>query len=415
MPSETDIILGLQMGMFHALDAINGSNDPAATISYQFEDTLPSDDISGLSGWRAWTGAEKAAVDAALALVETFLNVDFVEVTGNADPDLNFGMVSLPGSTAGFGGVSIGYSGTTLTTYDAFAAFDNTLDITANTNLILHELGHALGLDHSFEGVPLAAAFENNHYTVMSYSADPESGQYNDAMMVFDVLALQAIWGTAGYNTADTTYTGPRTDNVDTIWDTGGTDTFDAAARSNAVVLNLRDGAYSTFGAFEDVAIAFGVTIENAIGGTGDDKLLGNAAANDLSGNRGEDLLKGRNGRDMLDGGNGADVLRGGAGRDVLRGGGGADTLIGGRGIDKLWGEAGADTFCFKIGADKDVIRDFESGVDSLEIAGMGTRGEVLATAQEANDRVTFDFGGGDLLVVRDMTLDALVDDLTVI
>lgn len=415
MPSEANIIEALQMGMFQAVDAINTGDAPAITITYQFEDAVPTDDISGLTGWRAWTASEKAAVDAALALVETLVNVDFVEVSGNADPDLNLGMVSLSGLTAGYGGTQLWYSGTTITAYDAFAAFDKTLDLSDNANLILHELGHALGLDHPFEGVPLAPAFDNNHYTVMSYTADPESGQFNDAMMLYDVLTLQAIWGAAAYNTGDTAYTGPRTANVDTIWDTGGIDTFDASTRSNEVVLDLREGAFSTFGTFEDVAIAFGVTIENAVGGSRGDKLLGNAAANALSGRSGGDVLKGGSGRDTLDGGNGADTMRGGPGRDVLRGGDGRDTLWGGRGVDKLWGEAGADTFCFRSGADKDVIRDFDSGVDSLEIVGLGTREEVLATAHEGNDRVTFDFGGGDVLVVRNMTLDALESDLTVI
>jgi len=425
MPSQSEIIEALQFDYFHAANPINGTGDPAFTITYQFETDAPADDWSGLSGWASWTNPEKDAVRAALAHIESFLNIDFVEIEGQVDADLSLGLTTMGAGTAGLGGASLAtYSDGSLYDYDAFAAFNKTLDLTDNLNLILHELGHALGLDHPFEGVALAAAYDTNHYTVMSYTPDPESGENNDAMMLFDVYALQDIWGAADYNTGDDTYTGSRTDNVDTVWDTGGTDTFDASARTNAVRLDLRDGAFSTFGSFEDVAIAYGVTIENAVGGAGDDTLIGNEQANDLSGNGGSDVLKGNTGKDTLDGGggkdrlkggSGTDTLAGGGGKDKLYGGGGTDTLEGGSGTDRLWGDGGEDTFRFLTGADKDVVRDFESGLDSLEIIGLGTLAEVLAAATEVNGHVFFDFGNGDILVVKNMTLDALESDVSVI
>ncbi|HCQ63826.1 MAG TPA: hypothetical protein DIU07_01010, partial [Rhodobacteraceae bacterium] len=77
MPSQSEIIEALQMEHFYLADAINGTGDPAFTITYQFEDSVPDDDFSGLTGWSAWTNAEKDAVLAALTHIETFLNVDF--------------------------------------------------------------------------------------------------------------------------------------------------------------------------------------------------------------------------------------------------------------------------------------------------------------------------------------------------
>jgi Ca2+-binding RTX toxin-like protein len=47
--------------------------------------------------------------------------------------------------------------------------------------------------------------------------------------------------------------------------------------------------------------------IENAKGGSGADRLLGNEAANNLSGGGGNDLLYGYGGKDVLTGGSGAD------------------------------------------------------------------------------------------------------------
>ena len=431
MPSQSQIIEAMQFDMMFALDPINGTGAPRYQITYQFEASAPSD-VTGYSGWSAWSTAEKDALRDAIAHIETFLNVDFVEVTGQADADLALGLVSLPGSTAGMGGLGISMSGNTITRYDGFVVFDKTLDLTTNTNLILHELGHALGLDHTFEGVPLPVAYDNNHYSVMSYTGDPISGGYNDAMMLYDLLALQDIWGAADYNTGNSTYTGPRTDTVDVIWDTGGKDTFDASARTNAVTLDLRAGEFSTFGAYEDVAIAYGVRIENATGGSGDDTLVGNGATNVLNGKGGADTIKGGRGGDELYGGASSDTLKGGGGKDTLKGGsggdtlagggskddvyggGGRDTLEGGSGSDNLWGQAGADTFRFLAGADRDIVRDFTDDVDTLLIVGMGNKAQVLAAADEAKGHVTFDFGGGDVLVVKNMTLDALENDLSV-
>ena len=40
---------------------------------------------------------------------------------------------------------------------------------------LLHEIGHALGLKHPFEGAALPAAFNNTRYTVMAYSEFTDS------------------------------------------------------------------------------------------------------------------------------------------------------------------------------------------------------------------------------------------------
>lgn len=62
--------------------------------------------------------------------------------------------------------------------------------------------------------------------------------------------------------------------------------------------------------AHDNFSIAYGVTIENAIGGSARDLLWGNAVAN---------VLKGMGGNDVLNGFEGADQLYGGAGNDTFQ------------------------------------------------------------------------------------------------
>ncbi|MFU8882429.1 MAG: hypothetical protein ACNA7Q_08685, partial [Rhodobacterales bacterium] len=100
----------------------------------------------------------------------------------------------------------------------------------------------------------------------------------------------------------------------------------------------------------------------------------------DLTSWRGVDRVNGYTGNDTLDasqttapiflfGADGDDLLLGGAGDDTLSGGAGDDTLIGGAGNDWLVGGEGADQFVFRSGFGRDVIADFEPGIDVINFA----------------------------------------------
>ncbi|UOA29062.1 DUF4214 domain-containing protein [Pseudosulfitobacter sp. DSM 107133] len=69
---------------------------------------------------------------------------------------------------------------------------------------------------------------------------------------------------------------------------------------------------------------------------------------------------------------NGDDILQGNGADNVLDGRGGDDILTDGRGADRLTGGEGADTFIFRADGSRDIITDFQLGVDTIDLSGMG-------------------------------------------
>jgi Ca2+-binding RTX toxin-like protein len=286
----------------------------------------------------------------------------------------------------------------------------------------------------------------NHRYSIMSYNQGKGQGDVKPSTpMLYDIAAIQDTYG-ANLNTRsgnDNYKWNPDTPFMMTIWDTGGIDTIDASdqkqwginnyedqnksqgriaplteisleeriqltgdSQSNpnsrsGVEIYLQDGKFSSIGAtkFEysnaptkivkagyNVAIAFGVTIENAIGSDYNDQIVGNEVANNLQGGKGNDTLKGGEGNDTLEGGEGNDTLNGGEGNDTLNGGEGNDTLEGGEGNDTLKGGEGNDTL--DGGEGNDTLNGGE-GNDTLE----GGEGNDTLEGGEGND--TLDGGAG--------------------
>ncbi|QLF94319.1 retention module-containing protein [Pseudomonas sp. ABC1] len=94
---------------------------------------------------------------------------------------------------------------------------------------------------------------------------------------------------------------------------------------------------------------------------------------NNLIGGAGNDVLTGGDGDDILRGGAGDDTLIGGAGNDILIGGDGDDILIGGSGDNILTGGSGADTFKWLAGdTGNDRITDFDASEgDTIDLSGL--------------------------------------------
>lgn len=151
-------------------------------------------------------------------------------------------------------------------------------------------------------------------------------------------------------------------------------------------------------------------------GGLGDDRLWGGKGADLLDGGQGNDVLLGGEDADKLYGQNGNDLLRGDQGNDLLRGGVGMDTLVGGAGTDTLIGEDDPDTFVFDniahmgLGATRDVIRDFVSNFDEIDLRGSGAKGLITGPFSGVAGQMKFVTNGVNGTLRIDVDGDRVVD-----
>jgi Ca2+-binding RTX toxin-like protein len=369
------------------------------------------------AGSYALTEANKAAIRSALQAWGEVANLGLTEVSDSVSVagDLRFGFtaVDAPGAAAW---AYLPYP-------NAIAGdvwFENSIAGTMAANqspgswaylTMMHEIGHALGLKHPHDGGwTLPASTDQYAYTVMSYKAG--EGGYPETPMLLDIAAIQHLYGAnMSTRSGNTVYSWSAGERIyETIWDGGGIDTIDWSNQSSAARIDLNAGAWSQPGSGR-FAIAYGVVIENAKGGRGNDTLIGNGSDNTLNGGAGNDRLLGGAGNDVFIVSAGSDTIDGGAGFDTvdytgqaralvvsagsfanvealigerfadritgnasanrLDGRAGNDTLAGGLGSDTLIGGAGSDSFDFLSapgGANGDRITDFASRSDKIRL-----------------------------------------------
>ena len=266
----------------------------------------------------------------------------------------------------------------------------------------IHEIGHALGLDHGGEyngtgNYTTQRMFDIDtwQYSVMSYfdqtnyTANKASYLFLNGPMIGDITAIQKMYGNLPVNTGNTLYGAGSTvmlgvtdfginpKSAFAIHDTGGIDTISLYNTTRGNMLDLQPGSFSNINGWTgNVAIAKDTIIEVAIGSNYADTIIGNTAANTLTGNGGNDVLSGLAGNDTLIGGAGNDVLYGGLGNDILTGGAGRDVFV--------FNSAASAT------ANVDKITDFNVVDDIIYIennlfTALSTLGSLAASAFLAN------------------------------
>lgn len=305
------------------------------------------------SNYRVLTSFEQQQVREVLKSISDVANVTFVEVADNATTvgDLRYAFSPLASNVLAHAYLP---SGPYSTVTKIGTAYTIAGDVWINSNdyysfnptagsqdyfVLLHETLHAVGLKHPFEGGLTGVTLSTERNTVpmtdMAYNEQPGARGvlevYPDQPMPLDILALQYLYGANSISSA-----GNNTYIVDTstltwtmIWDSGGVDTIQIQGLYG-VTLSLVSGTWSEVNRGINVdtkvwpatlAINSNTTIENAIGGSGNDTLTGNDANNSLDGGAGNDTLYGGAGNDIFDWNaaarDGNDVFYGGTGDDT--------------------------------------------------------------------------------------------------
>jgi hypothetical protein len=255
---------------------------------------------------------------------------------------------------------------------------------------------------------------DSQQYTIMSYFSGRVTGQvgidwdqgvyvYTQTPAVHDILAVQNIYGADmttrsgdtvyGFNsTADRAVFDFSTNTIPivTIWDAGGNDTLDLSGFDTDSIIDINEGAFSSAGfnitaeqhaewmgilgftndsqfdawmavrglgpdgrPTDNIAVAYGAEIENAIGGSGDDVIVGNKLANNLVGNDGDDVFIT---------GDGFDVVTMGAGNDVFV------------------AETGTKASSKAGNISVDIITDFTTGADLIDLSYLDTAFNFIGT-----------------------------------
>jgi len=154
------------------------------------------------------------------------------------------------------------------------------------------------------------------------------------------------------------------------------------------------------------------ITVDDA----SDNTIITGSGSQLLHAKGGDDFLSAGDGIDLVFGGDGNDSVDGGPGDDFVFGGNGDDSITGGSGNDYLMGNQGADVFNFaRLGDGKDIIADFEVGIDHIHIPGLsGSEAEsILAIATtDADGNAVLHLSAEDSITLQGLDVTQLDDGI---
>jgi serralysin len=387
----------------------------------------PQDNFGALNA-----GQSKAAREV-FAMMASVSNLGFTEITETSEAHaiLRFANSDTPPAAWSYLPDGTPEGGDTWFSY-ANGWFENPVRGGYGYYAFIHELLHAVGLKHGNETVnfgAMTAAHDSMEFSVMTYRSyvgaagqyvENEEWGYAQSLMMYDIAALQHLYG-ADYttNAGNTVYrwspaTGQEFINgvgqvapggsriFMTVWDGGGTDTYEFSNYATALSVDLRPGQWSRVSTAQ-------------IAKLGDDQYARGNIANALT--------YGGNNRSLIEnaiGGAGNDVIIGNVIGNSLKGGNGADKLYGLQGNDYLSGGAGGDVFVFNTKPRKtlnyDRISDYSVAYDTIHLDNavftkLGATGRLAASAfwtgtkaHDSSDRILYDKVGGGLYYDPDGT-----------
>ena len=326
-----------------AYAGIRGWSRSQDTITFSFFD----EDVFGQGGYdgsqsesnaREVSEVVKESYRQIFANLNTFVDRDFIEV---AESESGVGDIRILISDApdyAYAGEHIHLAGWAAASDMGNNGWESDPGVYGYSALI-HELGHALGMPHAFgTDSSVFAPEDNSANTVMSYNFP---GNSPATFMAYDIKSLQERYGAAKYRLEDTVYKFVTVDNylVDgelsinddsrikqTVWDSGGIDTFDFSGleinnsgyrfdlnqtkfqttqdgdRGSSYTIDNTIYYVPTYG----TSIAIDVDIENLVNSSSDDIIIANPVANTFSGyeiglTTGNDLLIAADNLDTLD------------------------------------------------------------------------------------------------------------------
>ncbi|HYC05486.1 MAG TPA: hypothetical protein VED40_19500 [Azospirillaceae bacterium] len=341
--------MALWCGLSWTEGAANFPSAPVGTpmiLTYSFMESLPayfSEEFYAQNpgayrtgAFSALTEAQRANARLAFDMITQATGIRFVEVPDAVGGEIRMGMGAMQADLGGFAylpSVDQGHiedlpngGGRERTDFQGVAGdiFVSSLYYASSTlapgtegfAVVMHEIGHALGLVHpkvGFAGLTEAESGIDSSVMALGTGGAAAQNGVPAAFRPLDLQVLRYIYGTP-----------------------------EDEARLDGQVTRTLDRTSWTY---------------TMTGAAADDVILGTNLRDTVRGGAGRDLLNGLGADDLLDGGDEADRLDGGIGNDTLLGGAGDDYMLGNFGDDVFEGGAGQDLMEGSYGNDSFTAR----------------------------------------------------------